>query len=120
MISDCTCGVCLSVTCTLAAFGLLLLHIHTGHTFPTHQELAVAFILLAIVQLAIQLFFFLHVGRGEDRHWNATALGFALFIVAILVGGTLWIMQNLQQHMTNTMQNGTFINGQVNVVDEND
>src|ERR1700685_2325114 len=105
-------GYALSVLLTLAAFGLLVEHIHTGHTFPTHPELMVGFIALAVAQLLVQLFFFLHVGRGQNRHWNAVALGFALFIVAVIVGGTMWIMANLQQNMVQS----TFINGQINVV----
>jgi len=99
---------------------MLLEHIHTIHTFPAHTELMAGFIVLAIAQLLVQLFFFLHLGRGQNKHWSAAILGFALFVIAVVVGGTLWIMSNLQNNMTNVLQGGTFINGQVNVVNEND
>jgi cytochrome o ubiquinol oxidase subunit IV len=109
-------GYALSVLLTLAAFGIMELHLLTLHTFPTHAEITVGFILLAIAQLLVQLLFFLHVGRGQNKYWNAVALGFALFIVVVVVGGTLWIMQNLQH---GTMQD-TFLNGGVTVQNEND
>lgn len=89
-------GFALSVALTLAAPALVWWHEATQHMFPTHQDLRVAFILFALLQLVVQLVFFLHIGRGEGRQWNAVVLGFALFIVCVLVGGTFWIMQNLQ------------------------
>ncbi len=109
-------GYFLSIALTLGAFGLLTWHISTGHIMPTHTVLTVGFITLALLQLLVQLFFFLHVGKGQNKYWNAAALGFALFIVAVVVGGTLWIMQNLQH----TQTPNTFLNGQINVVNEND
>ena len=109
-------GYIFSIALTLAAFGMLLWHISTGHTFPTHTMLTAGFISLALAQLLVQLFFFLHVGRGQNKHWNAVALGFTLFIVVVVVGGTLWIMNNLQHAMTVD----TFLNGQVTAQNEND
>ncbi len=109
-------GYVLSVLLTVTAFGMMWGHIYTHHTFPTHAMLTYGFIALAVLQLLVQLFFFLHMGRGKNKHWNAAALGFALFIVTVLVGGTLWIMQNLQH---GNMQN-TFLNGQVTPQNEND
>jgi len=109
-------GYALSILLTLAAFGLMQWHIFTRHQTPTHGQLIAGFITLAIAQLLVQLFFFLHVNRGQNKYWNAAALGFALFIITVVVGGTLWIMQNLRH---GTMQEG-FLNGQVNVQNEND
>jgi len=53
---------------------------------------------LALVQLVVQLVLFLHVGQEEKPRFNLLALSFGLITVVILVGGTLWIMQNLM-HM---------------------
>jgi cytochrome o ubiquinol oxidase operon protein cyoD len=92
-------GYIFSIALTLGAFGLMVLHNYNHHLFPTHFQLTFGFITLAVVQLLIQLFFFLHVGRGQNRHWNAVALGFALFVVAVVAGGTLWIMSNLRHNM---------------------
>jgi cytochrome o ubiquinol oxidase operon protein cyoD len=51
---------------------------------------------LAVVQLFVQLVFFLHVGRESKPRWNLTAAVFAAMVVGILVFGSLWIMKNLQ------------------------
>ena len=109
-------GFALSLAFTLLAVGGILVHEQTQHQFPTHPELRLLFVVLAVAQLAVQLGFFLHVGRGQNKHWNAVVLGFALFIITIVVGGTLWIMNNLQQKMVNN----TFLNNQINVTQEND
>jgi cytochrome o ubiquinol oxidase operon protein cyoD len=109
-------GYLLSIGMTLAAFGALMLHIQTHHAFPTHAQLYPFLVVLAVLQLLVQLFFFLHFGREQKTHWRAAVLAFALFAVFVLVGGTLWIMQNLNQHM---VQN-TYINGQITAQNEND
>ncbi len=77
-------GFVLSIILTLAAFSL------------KGVEMAVPILItLATVQLLVQLVLFLHVGSEQKPRWNLAALALALIIVAILVGGTLWIMNNL-------------------------
>jgi len=110
-------GFVLSIGLTLLAFFLYELHLYTQHVLPTHVELRVMFILLAIAQVIVQLVCFLHVGRKQNTHWNAVVLGFALFVVCVLVGGTLWIMANLN---SNTAQTGTYIQNLIQVQNEND
>jgi len=111
-------GFILSILLTLAAPALLLWHEATGHVFPTHQELRFAFVILAIAQMLIQLIFFLHINREKEQRWNVAALAFAVMVVTILVGGTLWIMYNLQQGQDTEM--GTYINGVVTPQMEDD
>lgn len=53
---------------------------------------------LGIIQLLVQLVFFLHLDRESKPRWNLGIFVFAGLIVAILVGGTLWIMKNLDYH----------------------
>lgn len=56
-------------------------------------------IILAILQLGVQLAFFMHLG---NRSMRSSAVIFALtaIIVGIVVGGSLWIMANLERlHM---------------------
>ncbi len=109
-------GYVTSILLTVGAFGALLLHINSHHSFPTHQTLTIIFISFAVLQILVQLLFFLHLGHKQKTHWNMVVLGFALFAVFVLIGGTLWIMQNLNEHMVQNM----FINGQINAASEND
>ena len=55
---------------------------------------------LALVQLLVQLVFFLHFGRDKDARWHGPALYFMLIILVIIVAGSLWIMANLNYNMT--------------------
>lgn len=52
-------------------------------------------IVLALIQLIIQLYCFLHLGQEVKPRWNLVAFGFMIIVVGILVAGSLWIMQNL-------------------------
>ncbi len=88
-------GFVLSILCTLVAFALVYQHVQTGHLFPSHLLVLPLLIGLAVVQLFIQLVCFLHLAEEQKPRWNLTALVFALLVVAILVGGTLWIMSHL-------------------------
>ncbi len=113
-----TLGFVLSIALTFAAFGLFWLHGYTQHAFPTHGVLYATFVGLALLQLLVQLVFFLHVSRQAAARWSLLALLFALLVVAILVGGTLWIMSNLQHHNADPTQ--PFINGEITPQAEND
>lgn len=59
----------------------------------------VALIALAIAQMGIHLVFFLHITTGPDNTNNAMALAFGLLIVALLIGGSVWIMSHLNHNM---------------------
>jgi cytochrome o ubiquinol oxidase operon protein cyoD len=50
---------------------------------------------LALIQAAVQLHFFLHLGEEEKPQWNLFSFLFMAIIAFILVAGSLWIMFNL-------------------------
>ncbi len=56
---------------------------------------------LAVVQLLVQLVFFLHLGKKRGS-WNLTAVLFTLMILVIVVAGSLWIMHNMNYNMQMT------------------
>lgn len=89
-----TAGFVLSVVWTLLAYVIITMHIFTS----TMSIVAVT--ALAILQLVTQLVFFLHLGRGKDSRWNIMALLFMLMILVIIVGGSIWIMYNLNYNMS--------------------
>lgn len=57
---------------------------------------------LAFVQAVVQLVFFLHLAREEKPNWNLLALLSILFILFIVVFGSIWIMNNLNYNMMMT------------------
>ena len=97
-------GFVISIVVTLTAFGLVELHVLHGHESISHEILIPLLIIFAIVQLVVQLVFFLHLGKGSSAGWNLVVLAFALLIVAIVVGGSLWIMHNLQHTSSPTSE----------------
>jgi cytochrome o ubiquinol oxidase operon protein cyoD len=88
-------GFVVSIALTVVAFALAQMHLASGHIFPTHELAVPALVALALVQLVVQLMLFLHVGQEPKPRWNLLAFYFAIIVVVILVGGTLWIMDNL-------------------------
>jgi cytochrome o ubiquinol oxidase operon protein cyoD len=56
-------------------------------------------IILAVLQMMVHLRYFLHFGFSSRRRWNTLAFIFTLFIIVFMVGGTLWIMQDLKHQM---------------------
>lgn len=58
-----------------------------------------ALIALAMAQIAVHLAFFLHVTTGPDNTNNVLALVFGLFVVGLVVLGSIWIMAHLNHHV---------------------
>lgn len=53
----------------------------------------------ALVQIAVHLLFFLHLTSGSSQQWNRLAFAYTLVLLAILVGGSIWIMAHLDYNM---------------------
>jgi cytochrome o ubiquinol oxidase subunit IV len=84
------------------AFALLL----TGASFLVSQTnllwasgVPAGLAVLAIAQMGVHLVFFLHIGTGSDYTNNVIALAFGVLIVTLILGGSLWIMANLNADM---------------------
>lgn len=90
-------GFVLSIVLTLAAYFLIVNHWLLG----LGALLFVA--VLAILQLLVQLLFFLHLGEERGPRWNLMTFLFAGMVVVIVVIGSLWIMYNLNYNMTHDM-----------------
>jgi len=52
----------------------------------------------AFVQAAVQMVLFLHLGQEPRPYWNTIFFILMVTIVVILIGGSLWIMYNLNYH----------------------
>lgn len=59
----------------------------------------IGLVVLAVAQMGVHLVFFLHVTTGPDNTNNVLALAFGVLIVALVIGGSLWIMANLNANM---------------------
>ena len=70
-----------------------------GTDLVWHPSIPVAIIVLAIAQMGVHLVFFLHITTGADNTNNVLALAFGIMIVVLVIGGSLWIMANLNHNM---------------------
>ena len=86
-------GLVLCLLLTMTAFVLV-----ANHLLPTN-EIYISLAILAVIQLIIQSVCFLRLNAGPDGRWNLMPFLFAIFIVGVLVSGSLWIMYNLNYNM---------------------
>jgi cytochrome o ubiquinol oxidase operon protein cyoD len=59
---------------------------------------------LAVAQMGVHLVFFLHIGTDSEGANNVLALAFGVFIVALVVVGSLWIMDHMNENMMSPSQ----------------
>ena len=86
-------GFIFSLILTLASYRIVV-HYHLSCGVLTFSLLS-----LAIVQVFIQLIFFLHLGLESKPRWNLMMFFFAVFLIVVLVGGSIWIMRNLNYNV---------------------
>jgi cytochrome o ubiquinol oxidase operon protein cyoD len=60
---------------------------------------------IAVLQLLIQVIYFLHLSFKGEEQGKTLSFIFILVVVAILVVGTLWIMWNLHENMMPSSMN---------------
>jgi cytochrome o ubiquinol oxidase operon protein cyoD len=86
-------GFLLSLILTFGSFGLLMVEgVPRGWILP-------GIMVLCVVQLLVQLVFFLHMGTSESQRDNLQAFIFAVFVIAIIVAGSLWVLHNMNANM---------------------
>ena len=86
-------GFVLSLILTIIAFALVMSDLLS--ITVTLFGIAVA----AIVQILVHLYFFLHLDSSSTVRWNVLALLLTLLIMFLFVGGSIWIMYNLNYRM---------------------
>lgn len=88
-----TVGLGLAILATIASFVVA----QTNLLWP--PGIQVGLVVLAIAQIGVHLVFFLHLGSGPDNTNNILALAFGVLIVFLVIGGSLWIIANLDANM---------------------
>ncbi len=89
-------GFLLSLIFTLVPYYLVVQKILEGNVLVT------TIIGFAVLQLIVQVVFFLHLGREKKPHWNLIFLLATVGIILMVVVGSLWIMHHLHYNMSAT------------------
>ena len=87
-------GLGLAILATIASFVVAQTDLLWAPGIP------VGLAVLAIAQIGVHLVFFLHLGSGSESTNNILALAFGVLVVFLVIGGSIWIIANLN---ANTM-----------------
>jgi cytochrome o ubiquinol oxidase operon protein cyoD len=88
-----TVGLVLAIAATIGSFVVS----QTNLLWP--PGVPVGLIVLAFAQIGVHLVFFLHLGSGADNTNNILALAFGMLIIFLVIGGSCWIIANLNDNM---------------------
>jgi len=66
----------------------------------------------AVAQCLTQLYFFLHLNSGSGARLRLALLAIASLIIAIVLVGSLWVINNLNQRMMTPQQMEEYMNRQ--------
>jgi cytochrome o ubiquinol oxidase operon protein cyoD len=94
-----TVGLGFAIILTLASFWA------AGTSLVWGPGIPVLLAALAIAQMGVHVVFFFHISSGPDDTNNFLALAFGVFVVALVVFGSMLIMSNLSANMTEMPMN---------------
>jgi cytochrome o ubiquinol oxidase operon protein cyoD len=86
-------GLGLAVLLTAASFAA------SSSNFVWGPSIPVLLAVLAIAQMGVHLVFFLHISTAPDSTNNVLSLAFGVFVVALVIFGSMIIMANLNHNM---------------------
>jgi cytochrome o ubiquinol oxidase operon protein cyoD len=91
-------GLLLSLLCLFTAYWLSTEAVLSG------RMLGACLSGLALIQLGIHVLLFFQIGVRRESHWSIIFSLFTLFVLVVIVGGSLWIMANLGYNTMPPMQ----------------
>lgn len=86
-------GFVLSLVFTALAFGSVMCGM-LPHAAALYLVLSAA-----VLQIMVQLRYFLHLDASSEMHWNVLALVITVLIMGLFVVGSIWIMYHLRMNM---------------------
>lgn len=87
-------GFILAMALTALAFGLVIKRAELPR-----WVIMVSICGAALAQVAVHLHYFLHLDASPSKRWNVLALLFTVLIAILFIGGTIWVMTDLNMRM---------------------
>lgn len=87
-------GFVLSVILTAIPFWLVM-----AEVIESRQITALLIFGCAIVQIVVHVVYFLHVDTRAEGGWTLISFVFTVVIVAIMIGGSVWVMYHLNTNL---------------------
>lgn len=101
-----TVGFILSLIFTLIPYYLVVNQVITG------QTLLITILGFALIQLVVQVVFFLHLGRGPKPRWNLYFFMGTIVAILIVVVGSIVIINNLHGNVASSEQTKRLVNSE--------
>lgn len=86
-------GFVLSVLLTAIPFALVM------QGTASRPAMVLGIVGAGLAQVLVHLHVFLHLDASSRARWNVLALVFALLVIVLVVGGTVWIMHTLAYNL---------------------
>jgi cytochrome o ubiquinol oxidase operon protein cyoD len=86
-------GFLLSIILTAIPFALVM------HPVLPRSTTLLMIVVLAVVQVIVQLVYFLHMSRSSEGGWNLISFAFTLVILFIIVALSVWIIWSMHYNM---------------------
>lgn len=99
-------GFILSLIFTLIPYYMVVNQTVTG------TSLLITILGFAVLQMLVQIFFFLHLGRGPKPFYNVAFFISTVGIILVVVGGSIIIINNLHYNKTPSDQAKSLVNGE--------
>ena len=87
-------GFALSVILTAIPFWLVM-----SHAIQDTQTIALIIFAMAAVQVIVHVIYFLHLDSRAEGGWTLVSFVFTVVVVAITIGGSVWVMYHLNSNM---------------------
>jgi cytochrome o ubiquinol oxidase operon protein cyoD len=84
-------GFVLAIILTVIPFALVIGNVKT--------DMLAVIAACAAAQIIVHAVYFLHLNRSAEQHWNRLALLYVMFMIVIVIGGSVWIMHSLDYNM---------------------
>lgn len=89
-----TIGFVLSIVLTIVPF-YMVMH---ADSF-SRGAIVAAIAITAVAQVLVQLVYFLHMNSSSEQRWNVIAFIYTILTIAVLLVGSVWIMNYLHSNM---------------------
>lgn len=87
-------GALTSLGLTLFAYFVAVKKYHA-----TSWDLVLLLMVLAVVQVCLQIVFFYNIGAEEKPRWSLMTFLFMVLVIIIVVTGSIWIMHNVNYNL---------------------
>lgn len=81
----------------------ILVYLIAVKDYQAQRDLVVILMGFGIVQALVQLVFFFQLTNEEKPRWNLMTFLFTVLVMIIIIGGSMWIMQNLNYNLMPSM-----------------